>query len=191
MLTQSEIKEIDKKAEKAHYAIFGQTENYDNLEDYLEYHGIDVRWISSDELDGYLRYDAKKDCPVIVVSISVSPPVNRRYVMAYQLGYLLLKYDWDLFDDTHNHTLSLTKPKFLYIKASKGIYGDKHENEVAKEFASTFLIPNDKLKPYIDNATADSDALITDVSIAFHVSTLLAKYKILSYLKKSILLVDK
>lgn len=186
MLTQSEIKAIDNKAEKAHYAIFGKTKNYDNLEEYLEYHGIDVRWISSDKLDGYLRYDAKNNCPVITVNISVSPPVNRRYVMAYQLGYLLLKYDWDLFDDSHNNTLSLTNPKFLYIKASKGLYGNKHENEVAKEFASIFLIPNDKLKPYIDNATADSNALITDVSIAFHVSTQLAKYKILSYLKNQI-----
>lgn len=115
MLKLNELKEVDKIADKAHAAIFGQSNDYDKLEEYLEYQNIDVRWVYSKKIAGYLRWDKYKRCPVIAISICVINPMQQKYVMAHELGYLVLKYHWKFFDDAHNNKLKLDKPEFLHI----------------------------------------------------------------------------
>lgn len=115
MLTPNELRKIDTIAEKTRQAIFGQSEDSEELENYLEYQDIDVRWIVSNKIAGYLRWDKYKRCPVIAVSISVTDPKQQRYVMAHELGYLVLKYNWKFFDYEHNSKLKLDQPEFLHI----------------------------------------------------------------------------
>ena len=93
MLTPNELRNIDDIAEKAQQAIFGQSTDSEELENYLEYQDIDVRWIVSDKVAGYLRWNRYKRCPVIAVSISGTNPEQQRYIMAHELGYLVLKYN--------------------------------------------------------------------------------------------------
>lgn len=117
MLTPNELRNIDDIAEKAQQAIFGQSTDSEELENYPEYQDIDVRWIVSDKVAGYLRWDRYKRCPVIAVSISGTNPEQQRYIMAHELGYLVLKYNWKFFDYEHNSKLKLDKPEFLHIMA--------------------------------------------------------------------------
>ena len=117
MLTPNELRNIDDIAEKAQQAIFGQSTDSEELENYLEYQDIDVRWIVSDKVAGYLRWDRYKRCPVIAVSISGTNPEQQLYIMSHEIGSLVLKYNWKFFDYEHNSKLKLDKPEFLHIMA--------------------------------------------------------------------------
>lgn len=190
MLNISEINKIDRLAQYAHMQIF-DTDNfhYDRLENALEKHGIDVRWVVSDNnINGYLRYDNKAQCPVIAVAVNdiLSSWVQRRFVMAYELGSLIVKYDWHIDDFIHNQQFNLGKSDFLDICGATEKSEKEDKTEQLNEFAYSFLIPNFKLKPIIDNAikkNVSGEELVNDVAIRFDTSTATSQAKIISYLK--------
>lgn len=189
MLNINEIKTIDRLAQNSHMQIFDVgCFHYDRLENALENYGIDVRWVNSDNnLNGYLRYDNSTQCPVIAVAVNdiLSSWVQRRFVMAYELGSLIMKYDWRIDDFAHNQQLNLEKLDYLDIYANE-TSKTEYEIEQLNEFAYSFLIPNCKLKPIIDNAIENNvsgEGLINDVAIRFDTSTATSHAKIISYLK--------
>lgn len=190
MLNISKIKTIDRLAQYAHIQIF-DTDNfhYDRLENALENHGIDVRWVVSDNnINGYLRYDNSTQCPVIAVAVNdiLSSWVQRRFVMAYELGSLIVRYDWHIDDSTHNQQFNLGKSDFLDICGATEKSEKEDKTEQLNEFAYSFLIPNFKLKPIIDNAikkNVSGEELVNDVAIRFDTSTATSQAKIISYLK--------
>lgn len=190
MLNINEIKTIDRLAQYAHMQIFDVEDfRYDRLDNALKKHGIDVRWVISDNnINGYLRYDNSTQCPVIAVSVNdiLSSWVQRRFVMAYELGSLIVKYDWHIDDFTHNQQLNLGKSDFLDICGATKESEKEDKTKQLNEFAYSFLIPNCKLKPIIDNAIKNNisgEELVNDVAIRFDTSTATSQAKIISYLK--------
>ena len=47
--------EIDSLAEQTHKYVFNKSTDYANLEHFLELRGVDVRYVNSKQINGYLR----------------------------------------------------------------------------------------------------------------------------------------
>lgn len=185
-------KVIDNCAEKVHEIIFGISTDYTNLEHFLELRGIDVRYIDSENIDGYLRWDNNTNCPVIAVSIVNEAPVRRRFTMAHELGHLILDYKWKFnisFDQVKNEGLKLGQKEVLNVLSYRGkdnyTQEERQKEEKANEFAAAFLIPNNKLRPMILKAiekNQDGASLVNDTAITFCTSTETAKIRLKNYL---------
>lgn len=185
-----ERKEINEKAEQVHQVVFGGYTDYENLEHFLELRGIDVRYVDSEEIDGYLRWDRKANCPVIAVSVTNEAPVRRRFTMAHELGHLILDWDWEIEENNSEKEENLSKEDYLNIYAyrGKGYYTDEERKQEARanEFAAAFLIPVKKLEPIIDRAeeiNQSGESLVNEVAADFETSTATAQNRIVNYLK--------
>lgn len=187
------LKKIDKEAEEIHYAIFGESNDYENLEEYLEYQGIDIRYISSQDVDGYLRWDYNKNMPVIAVSITDNALVRQRFTMAHELGHLVL--DWKWIPGSNQYiTQRMQKARnneFLNVLSYRGKVYTVEEQKV-DEFAGAFLIPKKKLKElilefykkHIDDFRYVIDQLIIEISKTFKVSSATASLRVKNYARQ-------
>lgn len=187
------LKKIDKEAEEIHYAIFGESNDYENLEEYLEYQGIDIRYISSQDVDGYLRWDYNKNMPVIAVSITDNALVRQRFTMAHELGHLVL--DWKWIPGSNQYiTQRMQKARnneFLNVLSYRGKVYTVEEQKV-DEFAGAFLIPKKKLKKlilefykkHIDDFRYVIDQLIIEISKTFKVSSATASLRVKNYARQ-------
>ncbi|MBI0110911.1 ImmA/IrrE family metallo-endopeptidase [Lactobacillus sp. W8093] len=194
-LSVKKLKKIDRTAQKIHYDVFGTSDHYDDIENYLEYQGIDVRYIISEDIDGYLRWDDKKDCPVIAVSITGNAPVRQRFTMAHELGHLILNFGWRLGIDQNNAQIingfKHSNKKFLNILSYRGKEYTPEEQEV-DEFAGAFLIPTNKLSKlvneFVSNDVKDpeqsANQLAVKVSQTFKVSLQTATLRLRNYLRE-------
>lgn len=187
-LDVNQVEKIDQLAQNVHQQIFGNIFYYTELEKALEKHGIAVRWIDSDHINGYLRYDNNAKCPVIAVTANniLSTWLQRRFVMAYELGCLIVKYHWQIDNPVYNQELNLISAEFLDIYAPKFTEHKTNETEYFNEFAYSFLIPNDKLEPIVDLAVKEDmsgERIINEVAARFETSTATSQAKLLSYLK--------
>lgn len=187
------LKEIDNEAEKVHYAIFGESTDYENLEEYLEYQGIDIRYISSQDVDGYLRWDYNKNMPVIAVSITDNALVRQRFTMAHELGHLVLDLKWSPGSNQYiaQKIQEEKNNEFLNVLSYRGKVYTLEEKKV-DEFAGAFLIPKEKLKKLIlefykkhtDDFKNVTDQLITEISQTFKVSSATASLRVKNYARQ-------
>lgn len=187
-LDVNQVERIDQLAQNVHQQIFGNAFYYTELEQALKKHGIAVRWIDSSQINGYLRYDNNAKCPVIAVTANniLSTWLERHFVMAYELGCLIVKYHWQIDNSVYNQELNLNSAEFLDIYAPKFTEHKTNENEYFNEFAYSFLIPNDKLEPIVDLAIKEDmsgERIINEVAARFETSTATSQAKLLSYLK--------
>lgn len=199
-IDKNKREEIDSLAEKAHRSVFGESTDYANLEYFLEHRGVDVRYVDSEKIDGYLRWDSESNCPVIAVSVTNEAPVRRRFTMAHELGHLILDWKWS-FDSKYNqkedNELKSNNQEFLNVflpqqglAAYRGkdsyTMEEQPKEEQANEFAAAFLIPNSKLKKIVDNAAKNNqngEDLVNYTAWKFCTSTMTAKYRLMNYLK--------
>lgn len=188
-ITAKNRREIDNLAEQVHQEVFGGNTDYANLEHFLELRGIDVRYVDSEEIDGYLRWDSESNCPVIAVSVINEAPVRRRFTMAHELGHLIMDWDWKI-GQNENKEEDLSKEDFLNIYAYRGkedyTYEEQIQEAKANEFAAAFLIPETKLRPLVDRAeeiNQSAESLVNEVAVDFKTSTATAQIRIINYLK--------
>ena len=194
-LSVEKLKEIDRSAQDVHHNVFGTSTQYDKVEDYLEYQGIDVRFVISEDIDGYLRWDDEKGCPVIAVSVTGNAPVRQRFTMAHELGHLVLNFGWKLGINQDNSKaidkIKNSNSKFLNILSYRGKEYTSEEQEV-DEFAGAFLIPTDKLQSLVNNFTLNNmssseqiaNQLAVTVSQTFKVSLATATLRLRNYLRE-------
>lgn len=193
-LSVEELKKIDDKAQKIHDEVFGELTDNENLEEYLEYQGIDVRYIDSSEIDGYSRWDNEKGCPVIAVSVNGNAKVRQRFTMAHELGHLILDWGWypGVNQNSSKFVEKVSGREFLNILSYRGNKYTVNEQEV-DEFAGAFLIPGDKLKFLISeflrqnknkNYNELADKLALEISQTFKVSIATAKLRLKNYLRQ-------
>lgn len=195
MLSERKIidrKRIDSIAKDMRTKIFGNSLDNSNLESYLEYAGIDVRYINSSEVDGYLRWDSEKTCPVIAISITGNALVRQRYIMAHELGHLVLDWDWKPLTNQGNQdfVVKVKDREFLDIFSYRSSTYSSEE-KIIDEFAVAFLIPENKLRQVIHNFIVDytsddcsqlADELAVEVSSVFKVSNVTARFRLKNFL---------
>lgn len=182
---------FDSQAERLNEIIFGDSTDYIDLEKFLKENGIDVRYISSDLIDGYLRWDKNKNKPVIVVSVTNNASVRMRFTMAHELAHLVLDYNWKPGEDNSEVEKTLKDEDILSVlayrnKANSTLEERKKERD-ADAFAAAFLIPKSKLEEMIDstlkkNQTADE--LVEKVRTKFYVSKQTAYIRCMNVLKQ-------
>lgn len=187
------MNKLDSIAKKINNKIFSEETDYENLEGYLEKNGIDVRYINSNVLDGYLRWDQKSRRPVIAVSVTGNVPARRRFTMAHELGHLILDYHWIPGENNSKVEKSFKNKNILSVLAYRGkanYTSEERQKEArANSFAASFLIPIDKIKNLIDDdlkKQKNSDELISDVVKEFHVSKETAIFRTKHVLEKYI-----
>ena len=195
-LSVKKLKSIDSTAQDARAKIFGDSLDNLNLENFLENMGIDVRYINSSEVDGYLRWDNEKGCPVIAVSVTGNAPVRQRFTMAHELGHLILDWKWKLGTNQDNRDFieKVSGRDFLNILSYRGNTYTSDEQQV-DEFAGAFLIPESKLKEMvydfiakhssnIDDYGQIANQLAVDVSSFFNVSNSTARLRLKNFFRK-------
>lgn len=182
---------IDDKAQYSNEVIFSDETDYENLENHLENNGIDVRYINSNVLDGYLRWDQEVCKPVIVVSITGNVPARRRFTMAHELGHLVLDYHWVIGDDNSRVKEGFKDKNILSVLAYRGkasyTMEESQKETQANSFAASFLIPTEKLKPMVDyaiNNHKNGNELIDDIVNKFKVSKATAVYRTKNFLEQ-------
>lgn len=198
-LSVKKLKSIDSIAQDARAQIFGNSLDNINLESFLENMGIDVRYINSSEVDGYLRWDNEKGCPVIAVSVTGNANVRQRFTMAHELGHLILDWKWKLGTNQDNRDFieKVSGMDFLNILSYRGSTYTSGEQQV-DEFAGAFLIPESKLKEVISdfitkhNYNIDdysqeaqlANQLAVEVSSFFNVSNATARLRLKNFFRK-------
>ncbi|QYN53970.1 ImmA/IrrE family metallo-endopeptidase [Lactobacillus panisapium] len=171
------MSKYDSQAEKLNKQIFGNSSDYIDLEEYLEKSGIDVRYISNDLIDGYLRWDKNMHKPVIVVSVTGNYPVRMRFTMAHELAHLVLDYNWVPGKNNTEVEKKLKNEDILSVLAyrnkSNYTFEERKKETRADSFAASFLMPITQLKEIINDALKkdeNADELVENVMKQFCVS---------------------
>lgn len=192
--------EIDSLAEQTHKYVFNKSTDYANLEHFLELRGVDVRYVNSKQINGYLRWDDEISCPVIAVSVTDEAPVRHRFTIAHELGHLILDWKWSLnglYNQKEGSKLESINQEFLDVflpqhglatfkNQSNNAMKQSLREEEANEFATAFLIPNSKLKIIINDIVKNDqngEDLVNYTAWKFYTSTMTSRLRILNYLK--------
>ena len=145
---------LDNMGNEANELIFSDSKVPKNnlLEDYLERAGIEVRYFSDEELDGFLKWNKEEEKPIISVNAN-HPEVRRNFSMAHELGHLIIDYGWIPFSEnknfhTNNEILNVTTK---YRGAKKYSEKEHKEETVVNEFAAAFLMPTKQIEAFINN----------------------------------------
>ena len=155
---------IDKVASLAHELVVSKRVfSNDSLEDAIEASGIDVKYFVDKNIDGFLKWDAEQQSPVIAVNAN-QPETRRNFSMAHELGHLILDWKWLPYGNNDNSRFD--KSKVLNVTLYRGgTYSqtERKEETNVNEFAAAFLMPNFLLKELVDgienNEISYSDAL--------------------------------
>lgn len=171
------MSDVDCRAEQLNQQIFDGSTDYVHLEDFLKKKGIDVRYINSDVLDGYLRWDKNVHKPVIAVSVTGNASVRMRFTMAHELSHLVLDYKWEPGKDNSKLKRELEKKDILSVLAyrNKADYTpeERQKEERADNFAASFLMPISKMKKLVKESIENDEAaddLVAKVKNEFNVS---------------------
>lgn len=176
---------IDEAAGFAHELVVSE-KGFDNksLEDAIEASGIDVKYFVDQKIDGFLKWDAEQQSPVIAVNASQSE-TRRNFSMAHELGHLIL--DWKWLPYGNNDNSKFDESKVLNVTLYRG--GDyspteqKEETNV-NEFAAAFLMPNSLLKKLTNKLTtgeASYSDILYELQDKADVSMLAAGYRLKNY----------
>lgn len=155
-----------------------------SLEESLESAGIDVRYFSDKDYDGFLMWDAMKKQPVISVN-ATQPLVRRNFSMAHELGHLIINWGWIPFSSNNQFSsgdkvLNVTKYRGATYNAS-----EKREETMVNEFAAGFLIPDDLLTKIIlenDINQTGYRGLVDKIAQRFQVSVQAADIRLNNFL---------
>ncbi|MFD1454931.1 ImmA/IrrE family metallo-endopeptidase [Levilactobacillus lanxiensis] len=176
---------IDELAELLHKEIFAEHSDYRNVDSYLEAEGIDVKYILTEEFDGYLRWDGQSNRPVIAVS-ALNVPVRQNFTKAHELGHLILHWKW-LPDMTQVELADFKQDQVLEVsyrgKADYTVQEQIRETQ-ANEFAAAFLIPNYKLTETVELAAQAHDTLpqlVKRIAKTYFVAEMTAKIRLQNY----------
>lgn len=175
-------KSIDALAELVHELIFHNDD--ESLETALENAGITVRFFNDREFDGFLKWDAENNKPVISVNANQAE-VRRNFSMAHELGHLIVNFKWVPFS-SDNYKFIPENEIMNVTKYRGGTYSEKERPEeiIANEFAAAFLIPDSKLEEIINcMESGDYIKLVSTVSEKFKVSTQAASIRIDNFLE--------
>lgn len=159
-MERSTRRTIDSIAELLHQIILADHTDYHNLDVYFSAQGINVKYLLTEEFDGYLRWDNDSQQPIIAVS-ALNVPVRQNFTKAHELGHLVLHWKW-LPGMSQEKLQTFSEKQVLEVSyRGKNHYTFEEQNREtqANEFAAAFLIPSYKLKQTLSAAAQAKEPL--------------------------------